>query len=490
MKEKKYLGIDLGAGSGRGIIGEFDGNKVKLKEIYRFENHLYRMNSYSYWDFLQMYSHVKNMISKAYHEERAEGIGIDTWALDYGLVDRKGQLLGNVISYRSFTGTEADAASKRISRQKLFWQTGVGYLPFNTAYQLFGRVMNCDPLLEAAETMLLLPDLFMYYLTGVKTAEYTGVAATMLMDHTRKNWSEYVLRWLALPERIFAPIVSPCTFHGKIGSSLQKELDIKDMAVYNAATHDTASATAAIPSKEEEFVYISSGTWSLIGTEVDSPVISDQAYEEGFSNEGSIQTGFRLNRNIMGLGILQECKRQWTAKGRSMSWEDLVNAAETEKPFAGYVDMDAPELFDLQDTENKLHRYLTKQGTETLVPARTARILYESLALKYRYYLRKLEKITGKRFQTVYITGGGSKNRLLNQFTANATGLRVIAGPAEGACMANVLAQCMAEGEIKSFSEMKEIVGNSEPCREYYPKDTDLWTEAYEEFLKNTGLKD
>lgn len=485
MQTQDYLAVDLGASSGRGIIGKYDGKKVVLNEIGRFGHDLNRVNQVLYWDILHIYRSCKKMIGKFYAEaQNCAGIGIDSWALDYGLIDKDGNLLGNIVSYRNYTEDSIKEITDQTDAWRLFSITGAGSLPFNTVYQLYGRVLRQDRRIEAADRILLLPDLLMYFLTGVKATEYTNAATTMMLDCKTRAWSKEILNMFKIPERLFTEIVYPCTLRGRLTENVRQELGVSDITVYNAATHDTASAVAAIKSDTENEMYISNGTWALIGMETGEAVLSRKAFDMGFSNEGTLQGTYRLNKNVMGLGLIEQCKREWEKDGRKISWDDIVGAAKEAAPFTAFLDPDDLEFFDLQDIERKVRRKLRKKNPQISTRGEIARCIYESLAMKYRYVLEQLELITGRKIEVVHIVGGGCRNALLNQFTANAVKVPVAAGPAEGASMANVLAQAMAAGEIEGMSRFKEVIAASTEIQVYMPQESESWDAAYGEFLK------
>lgn len=489
MKTQNYLALDFGAGSGRGIVGCFDGMRLTTREIFRFDHFLHVVNEKIYWDVLELNRQTKNVLKKAAAQGlELAGAGIDTWGVDYGLLDQNGDLLGNVISYRNAARETVEKAWEQIDSRELFSITGVGHLDYNTVYQLYERKLRGDACLEHARTLLLLPDLLAYFITGEKGTEYTDAMTTMLVDSRTGKWSYEIQKRLDIPGEIFTEIQMPGTFRGALTKAVCEETRAAPIPVAVVAAHDTAAAIAAIPAKEESFVYISSGTWSLFGTECEKPVITEKAFHTGYSNEGSLQGKIRLNKNIMGLGLLQECRRGWAQGGKLLSWEEIVEAAAQAKPFGAFLDTDDPGFFDLQNLTEKIPVYCAKRGRAVNTVGEIARCIYESLAMKYRFALEELEEVTGKHYEVIHITGGGCRNELLNQFTANATGLPVIAGPAEGASMANALTQAMTAGELHGISQMREVIRNSVETKIFLPEDREQWEEQYFFFLKVTGI--
>ncbi len=485
MKTKNFLALDMGAGSGRGILGKFDGNKLDVEEIYRFDHHMCRINGRVYWDVQELYRQSMYALTKTARQGIClDGIGVDTWGLDYGLLDKNGNLLNSVISYRNSTEAEAQKALSKVSARELFDRTGVAHLVFNTAYQLHSRALEQDPALSVADKLLFLPDLLAYFLSGEMGTEYTIACTSMLLDCQTGTWAWDIIQKLSIPEKIFTQVQRSGTLRGHLTPHVSSKTGLGKVPVFAVASHDTASAIASIPATTDHFAYISSGTWSLIGTENDKPILSQKAYEVGYSNEGTLQGSHRLNQTIMGLGLIQECRRVWNADGRNLSWDDIVAAAGAAKPFQAFIDTDDVLFFDFHHIADKVQAYCSARGQNPETVGEIARCIYESLAMKYRYSLEQLEYVSGKKFSVIHIVGGGSKNALLNQFTANATGLPVIAGPAEGSSLANILTQAMATGEIHGIGQLRNVVLNSVDTRIYEPKDTSAWDQAYSDFLR------
>lgn len=485
MTAKNYLTIDFGASNGRGLLGHFDGNTIHMEETYRFTNHLYSMSNTYFWDILELMRHTKQIISVSSTKSQLDGIGIDTWGLDYGLLDANDNLLGNIISYRNSQSKYADAVCQIIPQKELFRRTGTGHLIFNTIYQLYERRVKNDPALAAAKCLLPLPDLLGFFLTGAHSIEYTNALTMMLVNQSTKTWDYGLLKCLNLPTDIFPPIIQPAQQKGVLLPEIQTELSVDAIPLYAVASHDTASAIAAIPAKSSNFVYISSGTWSLIGTECDEPILSDTAYQMDFSNEGSLQGKYRINRNIIGMFLIQQCRNQWNQQGYNLSWDEICAKAAQEKPFVSLIDPNDERFYSPGNVIEKICAYC--QETNQPIPqsvGQFARCIYESLALSYQKELGHLQKITGKSFDAIHIVGGGCQNKLLNQFTANATRLPVYAGPVESACIGNALAQAIAQGELNGIEQLREVVQNSESITCFEPKDVMEWSNAADHFAK------
>ena len=482
---KNLLAFDLGASNGRAILGQLENGKITMKELHRFENNYIEMNGVFYWDLPYLYNQLKLGLL-AFKQENVgdlDCIGIDTWGVDYGLLDRNGHLLGNPRAYRCAVDEDFEETWKIVDFPTLFARTGIANQNFNTVYQLYRRKREGDVALENAQTMLLLPDLLGYFLTGEKKSEYTEVTTTMLYNPTTKDWDWETIRELGLPEHIFTEIDRAGTLRGHLRPELAKELGINEASFAAVGTHDTASAVAAIPGTGS-FAFCSSGTWSLFGVETDEPILRDDVRSANFSNEGTIQGGFRPLRNIMGLWLIQECRRDWIKAGHTYNWNEIVMEAEKAEPFRSIIDPDFGEFFAGGQMIEKIQSYC--RNTDQPVPetvGQIARCIYESLALKYRWALERLEEIKGQRIDQLNIVGGGCQNKLLNQFVADSLDRPVVTGPVEGAAIGNLLAQAMALGEIKDIAELREVVRRSEAVAEFQPHHTPAWEAAYQKLL-------
>ena len=482
---KNLLAFDLGASNGRAILGQLDGGKLHLRELHRFENNYIEMNGVFYWDLPYLFNQLKLglLAFRQANVGELDCFGIDTWGVDYGLLDRNGHLLGNPRAYRYAVDADAEAVWKTVDFPTLFARTGIANNNFNTLYQLYRRKCEGDVALENAETLLLLPDLLGYFLTGEKKSEYTEVTTSMLYNPTAKDWDWQTIRELGLPEKIFTPIDRAGMLRGKLRPELAAELGLNQANFAAVGTHDTASAVAAIPGSGS-FAFCSSGTWSLFGVETDHPILTDSVRDANFTNEGTIQCGFRPLKNIMGLWLIQECRRDWQKQGKNYSWNEIVIEAEKAEPLRSIVDADYGEFFAGGDMVKKIQDFCRK--TNQPVPetvGQIARCIYESLALKYRWALERLEQIKGERIGQLNIVGGGIQNKLLNQMAAVAIDRPVVTGPIEGAAIGNLLAQAMALGEIRSMDELRDVVRASEPVSRYEPNHTPAWQAAYERLL-------
>ncbi len=483
---KNFLAFDLGASNGRAILGQFDGNKITVTELHRFENNYIEMNGVFYWDTPYLYNQLKQglLAFKQGGYGELHGFGIDTWGVDYGLLDKNGHLAGVPRSYRLGVQADIDAVKEKIPAHVLYSRTGIDTgLTFNTLYQLYRRKREGDAALEVADTLLLTPDLLGYFLTGEKGTEYTIATTTQLYDPTAKDWDWATIEELGLPKHIFTKIEKTGTVRGHLRPELCEELGLNPAPFIAVGSHDTASSVAAIPGSGS-FAFCSSGTWSLFGVETDSPDLSPEAAAAGFSNEGTVQGGFRPLKNIVGLWLIQECRRDWIKKGTKLSWDEIVQEAIKAEPLRSVIDTDAPEFYAGGNMEAKIQDFCRRTGQpvpETV--GQVARCIYESLALKYRHALEGLEKMKGQPIASLNIVGGGIQNRLLNQMVADSLDRPVITGPIEGAAMGNLLTQAMALGYIENLDGLRAVVRSSEAVEVWTPNHTPAWEEAYRKLL-------
>ena len=479
------LAFDLGASNGRAILGQLENGKLTMKELHRFENNYVEMNGVFYWDLPYLYQQLKLGLQafKQANVGDLDCVGIDTWGVDYGLLDKNGHLLGNPRAYRYAVDEDFQEAWKLVDFPTLFSRTGIANQNFNTIYQLYRRKRQGDVQLEQADTMLMMPDLLGYFLTGEKKSEYTEVTTSMLYNPTTKDWDWETIDTLGLPRKIFTPIDRAGQLRGKLRPELCEELGINQANFAAVGTHDTASAVAAIPGSGS-FAFCSSGTWSLFGVETDTPILSDSVRNANFSNEGTVQGGFRPLKNIMGLWLIQECRRDWAKQGTLYSWNEIVEEAKKVQPLRSIIDPDCGDFFAGGNMVEKIQNFCRTHGQpipETV--GEIARCIYESLALKYRWALERLEEIKGQKIETLNIVGGGIQNKLLNQMVADSIDRPVITGPVEGAAIGNLLSQAMALGEIKDMTELRQVVRNSEAVDAYTPNHTADWDAAYAKLL-------
>ena len=483
---RNFIAFDLGASNGRAILGQFDGEKITMHELHRFENNYIEMNGVFYWDTPYLYSQLKQGLLKFRQGNygQLDAFGIDTWGVDYGLLDKNGHLNGIPRSYRLGTQEDIDAVKEKIPAEVLYSRTGIDTsLTFNTLYQLYRRVREEDSALLTADTLLLTPDLLGYFLTGAKGTEYTIATTTQLYNPTTQDWDWETMDTLGIPKHIFTKIEPTGTIRGHLRPELCQELDLNPAAFVAVGSHDTASAVAAIPGTGS-FAFCSSGTWSLFGAEMDKPDLSMEAANAGFSNEGTIQGAYRPLRTIIGMWIIQECRRDWIKSGIDISWDGVVEEARKSESLRSIIDPDSPEFYAGGNMEKKIQEFCRRTGQpvpETV--GQVARCVYESLALKYRHALEGLEKMKGQRIDSLNIVGGPINNRFLDQLIADSLDRTVVTGPVEGAAIGNLLTQAMALGDIRDLEHLRQVVRNSEAVETWTPNHTDAWENAYQKLL-------
>lgn len=491
MAEQVYLAVDLGASSGRVLAGQFNGARLNLEEVHRFENQAVAVGSHLHWDILRLWTDVANGLRAGAAKWRGQvrGVAVDTWGVDFALLGRQDVLLGNPYSYRDArTQGMLERAFAIASREEIFRRTGLQFMQINSLYQLLAMRLANSPLLEVAEHLLLIPDLFHWLLTGVKANEFTNATTTQFYDPTKKNWAKGLLAKLELPTHLLGEIVAPGTKLGKPIKRVGVELDLPDVEVIAPGTHDTASAVLAAPadsapSQRPNWCYISSGTWSLMGVETPAPVINDRCLSLNFTNEGGVGGTTRLLKNITGLWLLQECRRIWARQGREYSWEQLSAMATRAPRLAALAQPDHASFQAPGDMPEALRNYCRLTGqTPPADDGAITRMVIESLALRCRQVLGWLEELTEGRIETIHILGGGSQNRPLCQATADACQRRVLAGPAEATSIGNLMSQAIALGAVGSIAEARAITRASFPLDEYSPKDANAWNEAYVRF--------
>lgn len=487
-KNSKFLAFDFGAESGRALLGVIENDKLRLEEIHRFPNTPVRTLGNLHWDVLKLFDEIKQGLRLALQETGGEldGVGVDTWGVDFGLLGEDGELLGNPFHYRDErTNGMMEETFKVVPREEVFGRTGIQFMQLNSLYQLVAMVKNGSTALKCASTLLFMPDLFNYWLTGRKVSEFSIASTSQFYDPRKGGWAVEMLQKLGIPTHILPEIVQPGTTIGPLAESLVSELGGgRGVDVIAPATHDTGSAVAAVPATGEGHAYISSGTWSLMGVELKEPLINEQALAINFTNEGGAEGTFRFLRNIMGLWLVQECRRTWLAAGDDVSYADLAKMAEQSEGFVSVVDPDAPVFLMPGDMPQRIREYCRDTGQP--VPGtkgEVVRCALDSLALRYRATVEKLDEMLGRRHDPIHIVGGGTQNKLLCQLAADATGRTVIAGPIEATAIGNVLVQAMGKGYVASLDEARSIVRNSFEMITYEPRPSSAIEAAYKRFL-------
>lgn len=466
------------------MLGVVSADKLSLKEVHRFANGPIEVDGTLRWDIDRLMTEIKTGIGKATKEAGGEvaGIGVDSWGVDFGLLDENGKLIEKTYHYRdSRTNGMMDKAFEMMPKRDIYEHTGLQFMQFNTMYQLLAMRLANSPSLAKAKQLIMIADLVSCFLSGQVYAEYTLASTSQLMDMRTGQWSQAIFEGLDLPLDIMPRIVQPGTAVGELTENIAKKIDCVQIPVIAVGSHDTASAVAAVPADEKtKWSYLSSGTWSLIGVEVPKAIVNDKTYEVPFTNEGGVERTIRLLKNIMGLWLIQECRRQWQQEGQDLSYPELTAMAEKARPFAATIDVDQDSFIAPGEMPRRINEYMTGTGQKPIADkGQLVRTVLEGLALKYRAILEKLEDVTGTTIDCLHIVGGGTQNELLNQFAANATGKKVITGPIEATAMGNILMQAIATNHIESLAEARKLVRKSVQLKEYQPRETSLWQEQY-----------
>lgn len=469
---RHYLALDLGAESGRAILAHLDGDRVQLTEVHRFGNTPVQLPTGMYWDTLRLFHEICEGIRAAGKAvDHFDGLAIDTWGVDFGLLDAQGELLQNPRHYRDHRtqGVQAKVSST-VPRAEIFRQTGIQFMDINSLYQLYAIQRDSPHLLELTSKLLFMPDLFNYFLTGTFASERTIASTSQFYDPARKRFATDMLRKLGISAGFFAELIDPGTQMGPVLPYVSERCGLKqDVQVYTTGSHDTASAVAAVPASEsDKWCYISSGTWSLMGVELNEPIINDESLEANFTNEVGVDGKIRLLKNIPGLWVLQECRRAWAREGQEYSYSELMERAAAANPIKTLVDLD--EFVLPGNHPQRICEYCRRTGQEAPQDAGAmTRVVLQSLAVRYKQVLETLEKLTNRKIEVIHIVGGGSRNTLLNQFAADITGRRVIAGPTEATAAGNALIQAMGSGDIHSLGELRAMVRRSFELAEFTP---------------------
>ena len=474
MTEKRttVLAIDIGAESGRVMAVHFDGSGLQLEEIHRFPNYALTVNGVLQWDILHLWREVQAGIgrSRAQAAEPPASLAVDTWGVDFGLLDRNGNLIGNPVCYRdSRTEGMLDAVFARVPKAEVFEQTGIQFMAINTLYQMMSLVETGSPHLQIAARFLTVPDLLNFWLSGAQVCEFSNATTTQMLNPFNRSWAGELLDALGIPLALFPEVVQQGT---RLGT-------YEDIPVIAPACHDTGSAVAGVPAQTENFAYISSGTWSLVGLEVAQPVVNEAALAVNATNEGGVYGSFRLLKNVMGLWLLQQCRSTWEQQGRSYSYPELVSLAESAEPLRSFVDPNDDRFLPPGDHPAHIQAYCQQSGQ--LGPegdAAIARCVFDSLALAYRDVLRELQSLNGRPIDVIHVVGGGSRNRLLNQLTADATGSPVLAGPGEATVIGNALVQLISLGELANLDEGRQLVSGLGELERFEPQEEDAWQDV------------
>ncbi len=481
----KLLAIDIGASGGRAVLGDFSTPQLRLSEVYRFPNSFVEVRGHKHWDILRLLRETKECLRRAGPD--VVSMGIDTWGVDYGYVGADGDLMGLPFAYRDArTANAIERVHEKIPVSKLYSITGIQHLPFNTIYQIADDVAARPWLVERSHKLLMMPELLSYLLTGECVAEYTNASTTALLDASKRCWSDEVLETIGFPGDRLARIVQPGEVQVPLAREIAQETGSQTRLVYPAC-HDTGSAVAAVPAQGEDWVYISSGTWSLMGMELPTPILTEEASAHNFTNEGGVAGTIRFLSNVMGLWIIQELRRGWVREDRDLGFSIICGKAEAAPAFGSLINPDHPSFMAPDDMGEAIANFCQHTGQpvpEGVGPL--ARCVFESLALAYARVLGQLRDVTGRTVERLYVVGGGSQNALLCQMTADACQLPLSAGPAEATALGNLLMQAIVQGDLSNMLQGRRLIAFSFPPVEYFPAQAERWEETTDRFERLT----
>ena len=487
MSKKHFLAFDLGASSGRAILGILENNTLELKEIHRFKNQMTRIHGDYYWNIYSLFDELKTGLKKCISEFKIQpdSIGIDTWGVDYSLISMSGQLVGLPFAYRDHrTDTAIEDFFKVLPKKDVYSLTGIQFLQFNTLFQLFASAQEKYSRLNIAASLLFTPDTLNFLFTGIKKNEYTIASTSQLLKPGKPEWEFKLFVAAGISEDLVEEIVQPGIAIGDILPEIQEVCGSKKIPCIAVASHDTASAIVSVPAKGKNWAYLSSGTWSLLGIESEKPLVSDKTMEMNFTNEGGVDGTTRFLKNIMGMWLIQECKRIWDEE-TEIDWQEIVDLSEAAEPFKCLINPDEAVFLNPGNMPKAIQEYCKK--TDQFIPqtkGEIARCIYDSLVLKYKFTIKQIESVTGNKIEKLHIIGGGANNTVMNQLTADATGITVFAGPTEATAIGNIMMQAKANGTVHSLSDIRNVVSNSFEVTEYQPSPKLNWELAYEKFEK------
>ncbi|MFW5823283.1 MAG: rhamnulokinase, partial [Tangfeifania sp.] len=482
MNKNHFLAFDLGASSGRAMLGILKNDKLQLTEVHRFKNQMAKIHGHFYWNIFSLFDELKTGLKKCIAEYKIQPLsfGIDTWGVDYSLITKSGQLAGLPFAYRDHRTDDAmEEFFKILPKKETYLLSGIQFLQFNTLFQLFSSIRENFPPLQIADGLLFTPDTLNYLFTGVKKNEYTIASTSQMLKPGKVEWEEQLLEAAGIPKNLLRGMVQPGTVLGLALPEIDEQTGCGEITCVAVASHDTASAVVSVPAEGENWAYLSSGTWSLLGIESPEPIVSEETLAMNFTNEGGVDGTTRFLKNIMGMWLIQECKRVWDAE-KEISWEEIVEASQRAEPFKSLINPDDSGFMNPGNMPEAIREYCRKTNQD--VPdtkGEIARCIYDSLVLKYKFTLRQIESVTGKTIEKLHIIGGGANNEMLNQLTADATGITVIAGPAEATAIGNIMMQAKAMGYKTTLKEIREVVRNSFPVKTYEPSPQADWGKAY-----------
>lgn len=480
---KHYLAFDLGASSGRAILGSVSEGQIALQEVHRFENGAVDVDGGLYWNLLGLFAELKKGLANALAlGVDLSGMAVDTWGVDFALLDAQGKFAGFPRHYRDpRTSDILPWAFERVPRERIYERTGIQFMNLNTVFQLAAMVRDQDPQLNHGRTLLFMPNALTYLLCGNVCAEYTIATTSQIYDPRAGDWAWDLVDALGLSRSLFPKVVAPCTLAGGLRPAICAELNCKPIPVILVGSHDTASAVAAVPARQDaSWAYLSSGTWSLLGVELPAPLITSAALAANYTNEGGLAGTIRFLKNIMGLWLIQECRNEWQRRGTTISFDEMTRLAAAAEPFRSLIEPNADVFVAPGDMPDRIAAFCRDSGQAVpATPGQILRCALESLALRYRRTLDEIEQITGQRVEVLHLVGGGSRNELLNQFTANAIGRPVMTGPVEATALGNIAAQAMATGALASLEAARAAIRHSAETKTYLPADAEAWQAAY-----------
>lgn len=487
METRNFIAFDLGATSGRSILGTLKDGKLSMKELTRFPNKMVALGGHSYWNIFALYEHIGEGLAAAAKEDvEITSVGIDTWGVDFAFVAKDGSLLGMPFAYRDagIVNAHNEYFEKILPRDEVYGLTGIQVMNFNSLFQIHARRREGCSQLEAADKLLFMPDALSYLLTGNMVTEYTIASTSQMLNPFTKKMDERLMRSLGLPETIFPEIVMPGHTVGLLRKDIADKAGLPRIPVIAVAGHDTGSAVAAVPAADEKFAYLSSGTWSLMGIEVERPVITEETSRLNVTNEGGVEGTTRLLKNITGMWLVEQCLAEWKRQGAAYTYAELVEMAIAAPEFKSFIDPDDASFAAPASMPAAIDAYCRRTGQPA--PAghgEYVRVIFESLALKYRQVLEMFRGLAPFVIEKLHVIGGGSKNTLLNQFTANSVGIPVVAGPSEATAIGNVMVQAKAAGMVDTLQQMRAMIAAGTDTCTCRPQDTGKWDDAYAEFV-------
>ena len=493
MKEHNFLAFDIGATSGRSIVGSIKNGKLQLKELTRFPNKLIRIQNKYYWDIFALFDALKDGLKAATSEcIRIDAIGIDTWGVDFVYLGKDGSILGTARSYRDpyTAGAPDEYFDKVLSRNEVYGLTGIQIMNFNSLFQLYAAKKEGSSALDSATDILFIPDALSYLLTGTKVCEYTILSTSQLLNPKTKQVESPLIKAMGISSSIIPPIIMPGQAIGNLSEDIAHECGLETVPAIAVAGHDTASAVVSVPAENKNFAYLSSGTWSLMGIEVDEPIINEDSFNLNFTNEGGVDGTVRFLKNITGMWLLEQCRKEWEAKGKKYSYPQIVEMSGSVAGFQSLVDPDHVSFANPESMIGAIQLFCQETGQQMPdTDAEIIRCIFDSLALKYRYVLECLQKLSPFPIEKLHVIGGGSQNKLLNQATANSIGIPVVAGPSEATAIGNIMMQAKGMGLVNSLQEIRSVIAASVDIEIYEPQDTEIWDNAYHQFVKYINLK-